>query len=127
MKRILIVDDSEDIRELVLATLKCPEYQILQACNADKAMSFFLNDLPDLIVLDVMMPGKMNGFELCKLIKHNIRLSSIKVILLTARNQRDDIMEGIKVKSDAYVVKPFNPFALQKKVHELLYPPELIQ
>ncbi|MDO9104870.1 MAG: response regulator [Methylovulum sp.] len=125
MKKILIVEDSEDIQELVLATLECPEYQILQAYNADKAMSFLLNDLPDLIVLDVMMPGKMNGFEFCKLIKHNARLSSIKVILLTAKNQRDDIMEGIKVKSDAYMVKPFQPLALQKKAHELLYSPKL--
>ena len=119
-KKVLIVDDHIDIRHLVSITLDCSNYQLLQAASADEALALLINNPPDLIVLDVMMPGKMNGFQLCEYIKNNPLYCSIKVILLTAKGSQKDIDEGNRVKSDAYLVKPFSPLTLLKKVDELL-------
>ena len=119
-KKILIVDDHADLRQLVVLTLDDPNHEIIEACNADDALDMIMKDQPDLLVLDVMMPGKLNGLQLCEQIKNDPGLHSIKVILLTARGQQSDVSEGTRVKSDAYLVKPFSPMALLQKVQELL-------
>ncbi|MDO9104824.1 MAG: response regulator [Methylovulum sp.] len=119
-KNILIVDDHTDLRQLVSITLECSNYRLSQAASADEALRCIEDVQPDLMVLDVMMPGEMNGYQLCEKIKKHTQYQSIKVILLTARGQQADIQEGIRVKSDAYLVKPFSPLMLLKKVDELL-------
>ncbi len=119
-KKILIVDDNNELRQLITITLNCTSYQLINSSSADEALAILLENRPDLIVLDVMMPGSMSGYQLCEFIKNNPLYETIKVILLTARGQQSDIQEGIRVKSDGYLVKPFSPLLLLKKVDELL-------
>lgn len=119
-KKILIVDDCIELRQLIAITLDGLSYTLSQASNADQALRLLADNRPDLIILDIMMPGKLNGFQLCEYVKNHPSYQSIKVILLTARSQRADVLEGIRVKSDAYIIKPFNPTLLRKKVDELL-------
>ncbi|MDO9107090.1 MAG: response regulator [Methylovulum sp.] len=119
-KKILIVDDCLELRKLVFLALDDSGYQLSLASSADEAMGLLGDSPPDLIVLDVMMPGKLNGYQFCLLIKNTPRYRSVKVLLLTARSQKADILEGIRVKSDGYMVKPFSPTMLQIKVAELL-------
>ncbi|TSA38866.1 MAG: HDOD domain-containing protein [Methylococcaceae bacterium] len=120
-KKILIVDDSKELRQLVTIALDFPDFVIFQAANANEALATMSKNKPDLIVLDIMMPGTMDGFQLCKYIKSNLQSKSIKVLLLTSRAQASDIKESIQVKADGYMVKPFTPMVLQNKVFELLF------
>ncbi len=120
-KKILIVDDSQELRQLVTIALDFPDFVIFQAANANEALAAMTKNKPDLIVLDIMMPGTMDGFQLCKYIKSNLQSKSIKVLLLTSRAQASDIKESIQVKADGYVVKPFTPMVLQNKISELLF------
>ncbi|MCF7986188.1 MAG: response regulator [Methylovulum sp.] len=119
-KKILIVDDQPEMRQLVSFTLGYSNFELSQASTAEKALIYVRENKIDLIILDIMMPGPMNGFQLCRLLKDDPQYEAIKIILLSARDQPADLEEGIKVKSDAYLVKPFSPVSLQKKVIELL-------
>ena len=120
IKKILIVDDSIDLRKLVSLALDFPDFKLSEAESAEEAFSLIKQDIPDLIVLDVMLAGKLNGFQLCKHLKNNPLYDKIKIILLTAKGLRVDVQEGLSAKSDAYMVKPFSPTLLQKKVDDLL-------
>ena len=119
-KRVLIVDDNEELRQLVRITLDNSKLELSEASDASEALKMITANPPDLIVLDVMMLGKMNGFQLCECLKNHLVCRKIKIILLTAKSQRADILEGVRVKSDAYLAKPFSPAQLQNKVFELL-------
>ena len=119
-KKVLIVDDCEELRQLVRITLDNPQLQLSEASDAGEALKMIVAIPPDLIVLDVMMPGKMDGFQLCECLKNHPACRQIKIILLTAKGQRADILESVRVKSDAYLVKPFSPAQLLNKVLELL-------
>ncbi len=121
IKKVLIVDDSRDIRKLVALSLSFPNFKLAEAESAEQAFSLIKQDIPDLIVLDVMLAGKLNGFQLCKQLKNDPLYNKIKIILLTAKGLLMDVQEGISAKSDAYMVKPFSPTVLQKKVDELLH------
>ncbi|MCF7987662.1 MAG: HDOD domain-containing protein [Methylovulum sp.] len=117
--KILIVDDNHDLRKLLAITLDTPDYQVTLVNTADDAVPLLTSFKPDLVITDVMMPGKMNGYQLCDCIKRNPGHSFMKVLLLTARGRPEDIKEGIRVKADAYMTKPFSPMLLQAKVVEL--------
>jgi len=121
IKKVLIVDDSRDIRKLVALSLNFPNFKLSEAESAEQAFSLIKKEVPDLIVLDVMLAGKLNGFQLCKQLKNDPLYDKIKIILLTAKGLLMDVQEGISAKSDAYMIKPFSPTVLQKKVDELLH------
>ncbi len=112
-KKILIVDDEYSIRELVALSLG-NTYEILKAENGEKAL-FLAQQKPDLIILDIMMPG-MSGYEVCYKLKHNPTTKEIPIIMLTAKHQMEDLREGIKVQVDEFVTKPFEPAQLKKIV-----------
>ena len=121
MKKILIVDDQPEVRELVDVTLRIGEYTIWQAANGDQALTVAHAEHPDLILLDVMMPNSsIDGFEVCRRLKSDPATQNIYVVMLTARGQDTDLEMGRQVGADDYFTKPFSPLQLMNKVEELL-------
>ncbi len=121
MKTILIVDDHERIRELVAATLgDIGDYKILEAKNGEEGVALARESNPDLILMDVSMPGKYDGFEAVRLIKADPATNGIHVIMLTAMGQLTDKETGRQAGADGYFVKPFSPVELIHKVESLL-------
>lgn len=120
MKKILIVDDQVEIRELVEVTLRTGEYNVLQADNAEQAVETAKSEKPDLIIMDIMMPGKFDGLEATRLIKNDPETKDITVIILTAKGQQFDKKKGFEAGANDYFSKPFSPLDLIKKVEEVL-------
>ena len=120
-KKILIVDDQPEIRELVDVTLRIGDYVILQAASGDQALVLARAEHPDLMLLDVMMPNSsMDGFEVCRQLKSDPATRDISIVMLTARGQETDVELGKLVGADDYFTKPFSPLQLMHKVEELL-------
>ena len=121
MKKILIVDDQREVRELVAATLRIGPYQIFQAANGPEALDLAQRERPDLILLDVMMQaGGMDGFEACRRIKTDLETSHSFVMMLTARGQKSDLEQGYAAGANGYFTKPFSPLELMAKVDEVM-------
>lgn len=120
MKTILIVDDKAEVRELVEVTLRVGDYRILQAESGDQALEIARAERPELILLDVMMPGGIDGFEVCEQLKSDPATEGITIIMLTAKGQEVDKERGSQVKADGYYTKPFSPLELLQKVEEIL-------
>ena len=121
MKKILIVDDQAEVRELVEVTLRIGDYQILQASNADEALAVARSERPDLMLLDVMMPNSsIDGFEVCRQLKADPATRGINIVMITARGQEKDLETGRLAGADDYFTKPFSPLQLMNKVEELL-------
>jgi two-component system phosphate regulon response regulator PhoB len=121
MKKILIVDDQPEVRELVDVTLRISDYTISQAESGDQALTVARAEHPDLILLDVMMPtSSIDGFEVCRQLKSDPMTRDISIVMLTARGQEADVEMGRKVGADDYFTKPFSPLQLMNKVEELL-------
>jgi two-component system, OmpR family, phosphate regulon response regulator PhoB len=119
MKKILIVDDQADIRRLIRLTIP-KHYEITEATSADEAYERIRQDPPQAVVLDVMMPGEIDGYELCRRIKADASLAHIHVVLVTARGQEADRQQGLVVGSNGYFVKPFSPLALVRHLESAL-------
>jgi len=120
MKKILIVDDRLEIRELVEATLRLGDYQVLQAESGEKSIEIARAEKPDLIIMDIMMPGGMDGLEATRVLKNDPETKDSTIIMLTAKGQEADRNKGFEVGADDYFVKPFSPLELIKKVEEVL-------
>ena len=118
-KKILVVDDSPTARELIIDALKSKHLQILTASNGEEALSKAENESPDLILLDVVMPGQ-NGFQVCRQLKTSKQTKDIKVILVTSKNQKSDRFWGLKQGADDYLVKPFEKSELIKCIDSYL-------
>jgi two-component system alkaline phosphatase synthesis response regulator PhoP len=120
--KILIVDDEPHLRMLIQQTLEELEdegVEILTAANGDEALQTIRDEQPNLVFLDVMMPKK-NGFDVCQAVKHEMGLSHIHIILLTAKGQEFDRQRGQDVGADLYMTKPFDPDALVAKARAVL-------
>jgi len=120
MKRILVVDDQKHVRELVEVTLASPEYEIFHAATGEEALKKAQEHKPDIILMDVMMPGEIDGLEATRRIKDNPDTKGCVVIMLTAKGQEADREAGMKAGADDYFAKPFSPLELMKKVEEVL-------
>ncbi len=120
MKKILIVDDKVEVRDLLEVTLRVDDYEILQAVNGEEALFLTRTARPDLVIMDVMMPGKTDGLEATRIIKNDPNLAQTKIILLTARGQALDKAKGFDAGADEYFAKPFSPLELIRKVEEVL-------
>jgi two-component system, OmpR family, alkaline phosphatase synthesis response regulator PhoP len=115
-KKILIVDDEAYIRLLIEQTLEDLEDQeitIMTTDNGQDALRLIQEEEPQMVIMDVMMPI-IDGFEVCRRIKQDLKLSHIYVVLLTAKGQAYDRQTGIEVGADTYITKPFNPDELLK-------------
>jgi CheY-like chemotaxis protein len=120
MKKILIVDDQPEVRELVETTLRTEDCLILQAASGKDAIRVAKLEKPDLIIMDIMMPGGMDGIEATRILKKDPEAKECRVIMLTAMGQDADKEAGFKVGADDYFVKPFSPLELINKVEEIL-------
>ncbi len=120
MKKILIVDDVEEVRDLVEKTLRRGDRHVFKAENGEKGVEIAIAEEPDLIMMDVMMPGTLDGLEATRMLKQHPRTKACKVILLTAKGQTIDRKKGEEAGADDYIVKPFSPLELMKKVDKIL-------
>jgi DNA-binding response OmpR family regulator len=120
MKKILIVDDHADIRRLIRMTLEFEDCEIHEAADAPAGWDLARELQPDLMLLDVMMPGALNGLDLCRAIKADARLRRVPVVVLSARGASADREAGLQAGADAYLIKPFSPVQLLERVNQLL-------
>lgn len=118
-KKILVCDDDLYILQAVGRVVREEGYNLITAEDGDAALRLARKEMPDLVLLDVMMP-KMNGMEVCHELKSDPTTARIHVILLTAMGQERDMQEGIKCGANEYMTKPFSSRKLRKKLHDLL-------
>ena len=118
-RKILVVEDSEDTRKLILATLKLRDCEVVAIDSSDTALAQFQTYRPDLVLLDVMMPGRLDGVGLCREIRA-LAGASVKIAFVSAKGQTADLATGRAARADAYVVKPFRPLKLLETVDGLL-------
>ena len=120
-RSILIVDDNDDVRELLLNFLEQDSYRLYSANNGDSALALLNSERIDLLLLDVMMPG-ISGVELLKKIKsaHFPTNPNLPVIMVTARSGSDDIEEAMAAGAHSYIVKPFRGEEIRKQVADVL-------
>ena len=117
--RILVVDDEPGVLELVVFHLKKENYKVAIADTGDKALRMAVEQVPSLLILDLMLPG-INGLEICKLLKQNPKTRDIPIIMLTARAGEEDRILGLELGAHDYVTKPFSPRELILRVNNLL-------
>ncbi|MDK6862675.1 response regulator transcription factor [Nosocomiicoccus ampullae] len=115
-RKVLVVDDEERIRKLVILYLEADDYEITEADNGDDALELALNEDFDLIILDVMMPGK-DGFEVTRQLRMH---KSTPILLLTAKGEENDVLEGFEAGADDYVKKPFSPREVLQRTKAIL-------
>ncbi len=120
MKKILIVDDQTEVRRLLLATLKKGDYHFIQASSGEEAIKKARDEKPDLIFMDLMMPGLVDGLEATKVLREDPDTRNSIIFLLTAKGQHMDKLKGVEAGADAYIVKPFSPSELNSLVDEYL-------
>ncbi len=118
-KHLFVVDDEEDIIELINYNMTKEGYKVSCATSGEKVVSTLESLLPDLVILDLMLPG-VGGLELCRLIKSNSKVRHIPIIMLTAKTEESDIVIGLGVGADDYVTKPFSPKVLVARIRALL-------
>ena len=105
-KTILVVDDEESIKELLVYNLQKEGYNTIQASDGLTAVDMALNEKPDLILLDVMLP-KMDGISVCKRIRYALNISNIPIIMISAKDTESDKIVGLEIGADDYITKPF--------------------
>ncbi len=115
MKKVLIVDDEQDIVESLKFVLDSEGYDCYTAYNGEDGLKSAKELLPDLIILDIMMP-KMNGYKVSRLLKFDKKYKDIPIIMLTARSQEEDKLIGEETGADEYITKPFDLDYVVEKV-----------
>jgi len=116
---VLIVDDEPYVVDLVALSLLPGKYRIFKAYSGLDALDRVKKDAPDIIILDLMMPG-MDGYEVCQKIKENALTQHIPVIMLSAKGENKDKLKGIRLGAEDYITKPFDPMELEARVDQLL-------
>ena len=119
MKKILIVDDEQDIVESLKFVLETSDYICYCAYNGEDGLRMAKEIMPDLIILDVMMP-KINGYKISRLLKFDSKYKNIPILMLTARSQEEDKLIGEETGADEYITKPFDLEAVLQKVNQYL-------
>lgn len=119
MQRVLIVEDEVDIADLIMFNLQRAGYEVLKAHDGITGTEIAIRERPDLIVLDLMLPGR-DGYSVFREIRRDARTSSIPVIMLTARAQTEDRIQGLEAGADDYLTKPFSPKELVLRVNAIL-------
>ncbi len=119
MQKVLVVEDEIDIADLIMFNLQRAGYEVLKAHDGVKGTEIALNERPDLIILDLMLPGR-DGYSLFREIRRDSRTAEIPVIMLTARAQMEDKILGLEAGADDYLTKPFSPKELVLRVNAVL-------
>jgi two-component system, OmpR family, alkaline phosphatase synthesis response regulator PhoP len=118
-EKILIVDDEEDILELVAYNLNREGYKTVKAASGEDALKKSLSETPDLIVLDLMLPG-IDGLDVMKKLRKESATKKIPTIMLTAKGEEADIITGLELGADDYITKPFSPRVLLARIRAIL-------
>ena len=118
-KKILVVEDERDIRELIAFTLRFGGLEVEEASNGEMGVSKALEIKPRLILLDVRMP-KMTGFEACEILKTHPETKDIPIVFLSAKGQVAEIQKGMDLGAREYILKPFAPDVLLRQVQDIL-------
>lgn len=116
MNKILVVEDEDILREVIMDYLIEDGYQVLEAADGEKALELFQSNSVDLVILDIVLP-KIDGWSVCRRIRKD---SSIPIIILTARSDEDDSLLGYELGADDYLIKPYSPRVLMAKVKRFL-------
>ena len=116
---ILIIEDEDDIAELVKYNLTREGYRVKVSQTGEKGLKEALSQLPDAIILDLMLPG-INGLEICKSLRGNEKTRNIPILMMTAKSEEADIVSGLEVGADDYITKPFSPRILLARLRAVL-------
>ena len=116
---VLIVEDEQDILNLISFNLRKVGYKTRKASSGEEGLSDMIEEQPDLVILDLMLPG-IDGFEVCRKMKGNEQLSNIPIIMLTAKTEDADIVSGLESGADDYITKPFSPGVVVARVRTVL-------
>jgi two-component system phosphate regulon response regulator PhoB len=116
---ILVVEDNQDILELISYNLRKEGYRVETAVSGEAALRWFGKDLPDLLLLDLLLPG-MDGLEVCRRLKADRRTARVPIIMVTAKGEESDVVVGLELGADDYVTKPFRPRELVARVRAVL-------
>ena len=118
-KKVLIVDDEADMREVFSIRLEINNFEVITAKDGEEGLEKAKKEKPDLIVLDLMMP-KINGFEVCRMLKFDDNYKAIPIIILSALGQQFDREKAVQCGADAYFIKPFDLNLLVTKIESML-------
>jgi len=116
---ILVVEDEEEIQELVAYNLEKEGYRVLRAASGEEALRRAKADVPDLVLLDVMLPG-IDGLDVCRRLKRDAATEGVRIVMLTAKGEEADVVTGLEMGADDYVIKPFSPRVLVARVRAVL-------
>lgn len=118
-EHILVVEDEDDIQELVRYNLAKEGYRVAQALSGEEGFKAAKSSNPDLIVLDLMLPG-LDGLEICRLLKADPKTSHTPIVMLTAKGEESDVVTGLELGADDYITKPFSPKVLVARLRAVL-------
>ena len=105
-KKILVVEDEEDIRDILLYNLEKSGYQVMSSPTGEEGVKAVRHQEPDLVLLDIMLPG-LSGLDVCRILKAHADTAKVPVIMVTAKGEEDDIIKGLELGADDYITKPF--------------------
>jgi two-component system alkaline phosphatase synthesis response regulator PhoP len=119
-EKILIVDDEKDIVKMLVYNFKKEGYRTISVYDGEDALDAATREIPNLIILDLMLPG-IDGLEVCKKLKSDVKTERIPIIMLTAKGEESDIVAGLELGADDYVTKPFSPKVLTARIRRILH------
>ncbi len=114
-----MIEDESDVLQVTKKTLESVGYDVITACDGKEGLEIARKGLPDLIILDLLLPG-MDGYKVCGILKHDIQFMTIPILILSGRSKPKDHELGIKVGANDYLTKPFESKVLIDKVAELI-------
>ena len=118
--KVMVVDDEPDIVKIVKIAMELANFEVIEAFSGEDCLEKIGKGAkPAIILLDIMMPG-ISGYETCGKIRENKDFKDVKIVMLTAKGQKGDAEEGLKVGADDYIIKPFDPYELIEQVKEIL-------
>ena len=116
---VLVVEDDEHIRELLTHNLKKEGYRVSAVESGEEGLKAALRELPDLVVLDLMLPG-LDGLEVCRALRQNPKTRHVPILMATAKGEEADIVAGLELGADDYITKPFSPRVLVARIRAVL-------
>jgi DNA-binding response OmpR family regulator len=117
--KVLIAEDSSTVRRLVAARLIADGYEVVEAADGEQALTMTRTEHPDLLVLDKVMP-KCDGFEVVRALREDPRTRSVPIVMLTERTSEEDVLGGLSLGVEEYMVKPFSPRELSARIQRVL-------
>lgn len=118
--KVMVVDDEPDIVKIIKISLELANFGISECYSGEECLEKLgKGERPALVLLDIMMPG-ISGYETCQKIRENPAYKDMKIVMLTAKGQKGDAEEGLKVGADDYIIKPFDPYELIEQIKEII-------